>query len=132
AGRIQPGLRPQHLAAVEAAARISGGHVEGAELGSTELTFMPGEIIPGQYDFTLPTGGSATLMFQTVLPALLMAPRSSRLTFTGATHEPFAPPYEFIERCLTPLVNRMGPRVKIDLEAFGFNPPGGGRLQVDI
>ena len=48
AGRAKPGLLRQHLTAVLAAAEIGGAHVEGADLGSTELTFRPGRVRPGE------------------------------------------------------------------------------------
>ena len=41
AKRKNPGLRPQHLTAVRAAAAVCQAQVEGAHLGSTELRFIP-------------------------------------------------------------------------------------------
>jgi RNA 3'-terminal phosphate cyclase (ATP) len=73
ATRKKPGLQPQHLAAVKAAAGISTAELEGATLGSGELTFTPHVVKPGQYRFATGTAGSATLVLQTVLPALLTA-----------------------------------------------------------
>lgn len=132
ARRSTPGLRRQHLVAVEAAARVSGGRVEGAELGSRQLTFVPGEVSPGEYDFPIGTAGSTTLVFQTVLPPLLCAAGPSLLTFEGGTHNPMAPPFEFLERAFLPLVRRLGPRVEAELERPGFYPAGGGRLTVTL
>src|ERR1700751_4310348 len=70
AGRAQPGLLRQHLTAVKAAAEISGAVVTGAELGSGALTFSPGPVRAGEFAFAVGTAGSATLVLQTVLPAL--------------------------------------------------------------
>jgi len=44
AGRPKPGLAAQHLTCVRAAAQVCGAHIEGAELRSTELTFLPGRL----------------------------------------------------------------------------------------
>ena len=41
ANREQPGLRRQHLTAVNAAAKICNAEVDGAELASRALTFRP-------------------------------------------------------------------------------------------
>src|SRR5690349_6435311 len=71
AGRPKPGLLRQHLTAVEAAARVGGARVTGAELGSDSLSVEPSDIQSGEYDFAVGTAGSATLVFQTLLPALL-------------------------------------------------------------
>jgi RNA 3'-terminal phosphate cyclase (ATP) len=132
ARRSPPGLRRQHLVAVEAAARVSRARVEGAELGSRELTFVPGEVVAGEYDFPIDTAGSTTLVFQTVLPPLLCAAGPSLLTFEGGTHNPMAPPFEFLERAFLPLVRRLGPKVEAELERPGFYPAGGGRFTVTL
>jgi RNA 3'-terminal phosphate cyclase (ATP) len=132
AGRARPGLMRQHLAAVQAAARISGARVEGAEVGSRELTFAPGDVSPGEYRFDIGTAGSTTLVLQTVLPALLRASKPSLLTLEGGTHNPQAPPFEFLDRAFLPLVRRMGPRVEAELEHPGFYPAGGGRFAVVV
>src|SRR5918995_2043987 len=62
ANREKPGLRQQHLTAVNAAARIGQGKVEGEAVGATEFTFIPGVVKPGEYVFTVGTAGSATLV----------------------------------------------------------------------
>ena len=81
AGRKKPGLKPQHLASVTAAARIGAARVEGAEKGSLVLTFEPQAVQPGDVTVDVGTAGSATLVIQTVLPPLLTADTPSRITF---------------------------------------------------
>lgn len=132
AGRKRPGLRPQHLAAVRAAAEVGRADVRGAELDSRELIFRPSAVRPGDYTFEVQTAGSMTLVVQTVLPALLRAEQPSRLRLTGGTHNPMAPPYDFLDRVYFPLVERMGPRVERSLSKAGFYPKGGGRFEVGI
>jgi RNA 3'-terminal phosphate cyclase (ATP) len=132
ARRARPGLMRQHLTAVEAAARVSGARVEGAEVGSREIVFVPGEVRPGEYRFDIGTAGSTTLILQTLLPALLHAPGPSRLTLEGGTHNPQAPPFDYLERVFLPLLRRMGARIEAVLERPGFYPAGGGRFSVTI
>ena len=67
-----------------------------------------------------------------MLPALMLANGESNLTLEGGTHNPFAPPFDFLDRAFLPIVNRMGPRVLACLERPGFYPAGGGRFSVDI
>ncbi|HEX5720386.1 MAG TPA: RNA 3'-terminal phosphate cyclase [Thermoanaerobaculia bacterium] len=131
ARRPKPGLMRQHLVAVQAAARIGGARVTGAEIGSSALTFIPGEVKPGEHVLSVGSAGSTTLVLQTVLPALLCASQPS-LVLEGGTHNPMAPPFEFLERTYLPLVNRMGPRVHAELVRAGFYPAGGGRIVVSI
>jgi len=132
AGRKKPGLLRQHLTAVQAAAVIGQAQVTGASLGSTQLTFTPGAIQPGDYHFAVGTAGSATLVLQTVLPALLCAPGPSTLRLEGGTHNPWAPPFDFLTQSFLPLINRMGPHVEATLVRPGFYPAGGGEFRVAI
>lgn len=132
AGRSRPGLLRQHLTAVQAAAAVSGAQVEGATLGSTALSFTPGPVQSGEYRFAVGTAGSATLVFQTVLPALMLASGPSQLVLEGGTHNPAAPPFDFLARAFLPLLARMGPRAEVNLERYGFYPAGGGRFTASI
>jgi RNA 3'-terminal phosphate cyclase (ATP) len=132
ARREKPGLQRQHLTAVKAAAEIGQANVEGAAVGSSEFTFMPGNITPGDYTFSIGTAGSTTLVLQTLLPPLMASSEPSRLTLEGGTHNVHAPPFEFLEQTFLPLVNQMGSRITVELERYGFYPPGGGRFHVLI
>ena len=132
AKRTKPGLMRQHLTAVRAAQSVSGARVQGAELGSTALTFEPDGVRGGDYHFAVGTAGSATLVAQTVLPALMLADRPAHLVLEGGTHNPHAPPFEFLERAFLPLVRRMGVGLQARLERPGFVPAGGGRFILDV
>ena len=132
AGRQKPGLLRQHLTAVEAARAVGDAEVEGASLGSQRVVFRPRRVRPGRHAFAVGTAGSATLVLQTVLPALLVAPEPSTIELEGGTHNPWAPPFDFLARTFLPLVGRMGPRVTATLDRCGFYPAGGGRFTVRI
>lgn len=132
AGRARPGLMRQHTTAVRAAAEICGARTDGAEPGSTALRFEPGAARGGEYHFAVGTAGSATLVLQTVLPALLLAGTGSSLLLEGGTHNPSAPPFDFLVRSFLPQLARMGARVTATLEKPGFYPAGGGRFRVAI
>jgi RNA 3'-terminal phosphate cyclase (ATP) len=131
-GRARPGLLRQHLTALRAAAEVGRAEVSGAELGSKEVTFKPTAIAPGAYTFRVGSAGSATLVLQTVLPALLCAKASSALTLEGGTDNPMAPPFDVLAHAYLPLVQRMGPRLHAELDARGFYPAGGGRFRVAV
>ncbi|RKH08026.1 RNA 3'-terminal phosphate cyclase [Corallococcus sp. CA053C] len=132
AGRAKPGLLRQHLTALKAAETVGAAEVTGAELGSKQLSFHPRALSAGNYHFAVGTAGSATLVLQTVLPALLHAEGPSTLMLEGGTHNPAAPPFDFLEKTYLPLLNRMGPRVEVKLERPGFYPAGGGKFRVDV
>jgi RNA 3'-terminal phosphate cyclase (ATP) len=130
--RPKPGLMRQHLVCVKAAAEISSAEVTGAELGSTELVFRPGAVSGGDYQFAIGSGGSTTLVFQTLLPALLQADSASTLRIEGGTHNPLAPHCEFIERCYLPVLAKMGAKASVVLERHGFMQAGGGVLTATV
>jgi RNA 3'-terminal phosphate cyclase (ATP) len=132
AGRERPGLQRQHLAAVRAAADVGRAELRGAAIGSSVLSFKPGKVSPGSYRFSVGTAGSATLVLQTVLPALIGGSEVSTLTLEGGTHNAWAPPYDFLEKAFLPLLERMGARVMIELDHRGFYPAGGGRFRAKI
>ena len=132
ATRAKPGLQPQHLAAVKAAACLARAEVTGAELGSQALSFIPHEVEGGDYRFAIGTAGSTTLLFQTLLPALMRARHASRVILEGGTHNPMAPPFEFLSHAFLPVINHMGPTVMASLIRPGFVPAGGGELDITI
>ena len=132
AGRDPAGLRPQHKTAVEAAAAIGDATVSGASVGSTTLTFAPSGICPGTHHFDVGTAGSAVLVLQTILPPLLTAQRSSRVTVVGGTHVRSAPPFEHLAKTVLPLLNQLGPVCRADLDQPDFYPRGGGRCSVEV
>jgi RNA 3'-terminal phosphate cyclase (ATP) len=132
AGRPRPGLLRQHLTAVQAACEVSRARAMGADLGSLQLSFEPGPVRGGEYRFAVGTAGSATLVLQTVLVPLALAGTPSRLVLEGGTHNPFAPPFDFLARTFLPTFGRMGPGVEARLERHGFYPAGGGRFHVTV
>ena len=132
AKRNRPGLMRQHLTAVNAAAQICSANTCGVELGSQSLSFVPGPIRGGDYRFAIGTAGSCSLVLQTLLPALLQADTHSRIHLSGGTHNPLAPPFEFLARSWLPLLQRMGAQVELQLLRHGFVPAGGGEVTLQI
>jgi RNA 3'-terminal phosphate cyclase (ATP) len=133
AGRKKPGLMPQHLTSCRAVATITGGKLEGAELGSTRLRFIPGTAKGGRYRFDVgevkPSAGSVGLILQTILPPLAFTRRSSEITLLGGTHTPWSPPVDYLREVFLPAIARMGLRAQISMERWGWYPRGGGVVQ---
>ncbi|MCS4236506.1 RNA 3'-terminal phosphate cyclase [Stenotrophomonas rhizophila] len=132
ARRRRPGLMRQHLTAVNAAARVGSACTHGAELGATALRFEPGPVCAGEYQFATGSAGSATLVLQTVLPALWQADAPSRLRLEGGTHNPLAPSADFIADAYLPALAKMGVQASLQLQQHGFHPAGGGVMQVEV
>jgi RNA 3'-terminal phosphate cyclase (ATP) len=139
AGRAKPGLRPQHLTAVRAAAAVCDAHLDGDALGAQTLVLAPGgPAHPGEYAFDVAEvseGGSAGavgLVLQTVLLPLALVEGESRLTLRGGTHVPWAPPVSYLEYVFLPVLARMGVRAQVELVRWGFYPAGGGEVQIRV
>jgi RNA 3'-terminal phosphate cyclase (ATP) len=132
ARRPKPGLQRQHLVAVQAAARVCNGQLEGAALNSREITFSPQAPCAGTYVFDIGSAGSTTLVLQTVLPILLCTQASSTVTIRGGTHNSMAPPIEFLQESFLPALHRCGASATIELDRHGFYPAGGGCMRATI
>ena len=132
ARRRKPGLMRQHLTAVRAAAEVGSAQVTGDEINSRHLEFIPGEVTGGHYEFSIGSAGSASLVFQTVLPPLLLAENESSLVLEGGTHNMMAPPFDFINGAFLPQLNKTGVTVEAELDRWGFYPAGGGRFRVKV
>ena len=132
AGRRRPGLMRQHRTAVQAATAIGAAEVDGDDVGSTHLRFRPTALAGGDYTFSIGTAGSTILIVQTVILALLRADRPSRVRIEGGTHNPFAPPFDYLDEVYLPLLHRMGAEVSLTLERPGFFPAGGGAVILEV
>jgi RNA 3'-terminal phosphate cyclase (ATP) len=139
AARRKPGLMPQHLTGVRAAARVCGAQMEGDSLGSQELTFVPGAA-PQAGSYTLDvaqvakggSAGSVGLVAQTVLLPLALAPGTSEVTLRGGTHVPWSPVYDYLKRVYLPTLRWMGVEAKVQLVKWGWYPVGGGEVKVTV
>ncbi|MGN6105654.1 MAG: RNA 3'-terminal phosphate cyclase [Kofleriaceae bacterium] len=128
AGRSKPGLRRQHLACVQAAARLCGAVVHGDRLGSQWLEFVPAATHCGDLEIDIGTAGSTTLVIQTVLVPAIVLGQPLRVVVTGGTHNPMAPPFDFLDRVFLPHLRAMGADVALRLDRHGFasEPPARG------
>ncbi len=132
--RPRPGLRPQHAMAARAMAEIARGKVRGADPGSEEVIFEPKKVRAGDYVFDMaelePTSGSTTLLFQCLLPALLMAGRTSTLTLKGGTHVEWSPPFQYLSEVFLPMAQRIGVDSRVLIRQYGWYPRGEGEIIV--
>jgi RNA 3'-terminal phosphate cyclase (ATP) len=130
--RRNPGLAKQHLCCVQAACKVCEGKSEGAEQGSKVLDFHPRAIRNGEFYFDIGSAGSASLVIQTVLPVLFLVDNPSTLTVTGGTHNPLAPPFDFLSETFLPAIASADFQGNCRLIKHGFFPAGGGKMIVNI
>jgi RNA 3'-terminal phosphate cyclase (ATP) len=133
ARRPRPGLQPQHLMSVRAAAVVGRAAVRGDSKDSTDLVFEPGAVVPGKYNFPIGTAGATSLVLHTLyLPLALKADAPSEVTITGGTHVSTSPCYHFLETTWRPYMELLGLRMKLRMPRPGFYPRGGGVLEAHI
>lgn len=127
--REKPGLRPQHLQAVQACREFAGGTVEGAKVGSTEIFYRPGKSLPGgEFHWDIGTAGSTTMMAFTLIPLVLFAERSCRISIMGGLFQDFAPSAFHLQHALIPLLRRMGADIRLEVLRPGYVPGGRGHV----
>ena len=132
AGRGVPGLKRQHLSALEVLGRVFGGEVEGASEGSSAVTFRPGEARLSELSVDMRTAASVTLVLQAVVPAVALSGRKLRLVLTGGTDVPWSPTFDYVDRVLRPAWGAAGIALDARVEKRGYYPRGGGRVMSAI
>jgi RNA 3'-terminal phosphate cyclase (ATP) len=133
AKREKPGLRSQHLQTVRACCSLSGGHLEGAELGSEEIFYHPGKALQdGDFRWDIGTAGSTTMLAFTLIPLALFAKGPCRFSIRGGLFQDFAPSAFHMQEVLIPLLRRMGAEVRLEILRPGYVPKGQGNLMLEV
>jgi RNA 3'-terminal phosphate cyclase (ATP) len=133
AGRPKPGLRNQHLKGLMLLSEVWGGKLENARIGSMDVTFRPGRPTAGPFNATLDTAGSVGLVMQSLLIGAVKAPERLDVSIEGgATFGLHAPPLQYIQFVLLPLLRRMGLHSEINIIRDGFYPRGGASVKAFV
>jgi RNA 3'-terminal phosphate cyclase (ATP) len=133
AKREKPGLRPQHLKALQALQQICQGSLVGGEVGSSEIWFNPGgEVKGGHYEWDIGTAGSTTLLTMTLLPAACFSRGTISFKLSGGLFQDFAPSAYHMQYVLFPVLNSMGIIAKLNIIRPGYVPRGGGIIEVGV
>ncbi len=133
ARRPKPGLRHQHLRAVEAVRALVGGSLDGATLGSRSFVFRPGDLVPsGRYVWDIGTAGSATTLALAVLPIVGLRGRGAEVEIRGGLFQDSAPSLFHLQNVVAPLLARMGLTADIELVRPGYVPAGDGVLRLVV
>jgi len=132
AGREVPGLRQQHVSALEILAAVSRGRLEGCRVGSQEITFFPGKGGGGSLFFDLKTAASITLVLQAVVPAVSLSRGALSLELVGGTDVPWSPTFDYFANVVRHAFSSVGVVFHAEAVSRGYYPKGGGRAKVSI
>ncbi len=128
AGRSNPGLRPQHVKGVETLEELCSAEVDGASVGSKELTFCPVELEPKDMEVDIGTAGSVTLLIQSIMPSLIGCKKDLEIKIKGGTDVKWSPPVDYTRSVLLPLLQNHGYDASLEVKRRGFYPKGGGEV----
>ncbi|MCW4000228.1 MAG: RNA 3'-terminal phosphate cyclase [Candidatus Bathyarchaeota archaeon] len=133
ASRPQPGLKRQHLEAVLTAAKLCNAKLQGATLGSRELTFTPGEVCGGKVEALIETAGSIPMLFMAALPICLYAQAPVQIHVQkGGTDTTHAPTINYLRHVLLPTLRQMGAEAEIRVQSYGYYPKGMGEATLTV
>lgn len=132
AGRPKPGLKRQHIAGIELTSQIVGAEVKGLEIGSTEISFKPSDMVPGKFSFDIGTAGSISLVLQAVLPPAILSGEPMSFSLKGGTDVKWSPPIDYVSEVFVPIVKRLGASLRIRQHKRGHYPRGGGHVEVEV
>jgi RNA 3'-phosphate cyclase len=133
AKRKNPGLRPQHLEGIKAVSELSSGKLTGAEIGSEEIEFHPGELKPKTIQVNIGTAGSIGLLFQSLkLPMSHTGGQTVVEVSGGATFGKWSPPLPYTQNVLLPTLSYMGYQADIKIKRHGFYPVGGAKVTISV
>ncbi|CAB3257932.1 unnamed protein product [Arctia plantaginis] len=133
AKRSKPGLAAQHLVGIKLVADMCGAKLTGADMGSMEITFIPGrKIRQGHYVADTRTAGSITLLLQVALPCALMADGPVTLDLKGGTNAEMAPQIDYFTGVFMTTLMKFGVNVDVKVHRRGYYPKGGGHVTVQV
>ncbi len=130
--REKPGLKRQHLWVVKTLKEICSAKVEGARLGSKEITFVPKKLRGGTYEVDFKTAGSVSLFLQAVLPVTLFVPGEVEISITGGTEVPGGPTIDWFRFVYLTYLLNIPDFVRVELLQRGYTPAGGGKVVLRV
>jgi len=131
--RDKPGLRAQHLRAIQACGDICSGTLTGGQVGSREISFTPGTSIrDGEFRWDIGTAGSTIMLATTIIPLSLFSEGFSKHVITGGLFQDFAPSAFHLQKVLLPVLKGMGARVDLTILRPGYVPQGGGIIEITV
>lgn len=131
-GRKDAGLKPQHLFCIKALQELCDAKAEGAEIGSSKITYIPGKIKGKTIKIDIGTAGSITLLMQALLLPCFFADKQVKLRLKGGTNTKWAMPLEYFQDVFLPHIAKFCEKISVKLIRRGYYPKGGGEVEITI
>ncbi len=132
ANRPEPGLKAQHLEAINALKQICDAKTNDLKIGTTELYFKPGKIKRGIYEIDIGTAGSISLVLQALILPCMFAPAKVTLKIKGGTCGKWQASVYYLQNVLLPHLQKFVSKIELKILKPGYYPKGGGEVQLEI
>lgn len=130
--RKVPGLKLQHLTTITILQKVANAKVMGADVGSTELKFIPGDIESAKIIEDVKTAGSISLIVQVLILIAAVAGKRLELEIRGGTDVLWSPSMNYTQYVLKNAYSRMGIKFEIQVSRSGYYPRGGGEVKLTV
>ncbi len=131
ANRPEPGMKMQHLKALNTAQRLVNAEVEGNHQGSTKVVFKPESLTSQSIKVDVETAGSITLLMQTFLLPCVFSLQNFKFELLGGTDVKWSQPVDYFANVLLPHLKRFAD-FEFDVEKRGYYPKGDGKVKLRI
>lgn len=133
AKRPNPGLRAQHVAAINILADIFNARAENVSIGSSSIRFIPSKGINKEYArVDIGTAGSITLVLQALIPAVSISGNRLSIELVGGTDVKWSPSIDYVRYVLRQAYAMLGIRFNIEVKRRGYYPVGNGIVYAGI
>ena len=133
ANRVNPGLRPQHIAGIKIIAELFHGKFENLKVGAEWIRFSPSDRFEGgSVKIDIGTAGSIPLTLMTIVPAVSLSDNCLQIEITGGTDVKASPTINYIKYVVAKSYLSIGLKFSVDVLKRGYYPNGGGIVQSTI
>lgn len=135
ANRTPPGLKTQHLMGLKALEILTNGKLSDANVGTTEITFIPGQNYQDYVAIEIITAGSISLLCQVLQNACIKKKNHEQIKIKitgGGTFGTGAPDPYYLNDVTYRYFARMGYNCMIHVLKEGFYPKGGASAELTI
>ena len=132
ANRPEPGLKAQHLEAINTLKQICDAETNEIKIGTTELYFKPKKIKRGIYEIDIGTAGSISLVLQALILPCMFAPGKVTLKIKGGTCGKWQASVYYLQNILLPHLQKFVDKIELKIFKPGYYPQGGGEVQLEI
>jgi len=126
------GLKAQHLTCVQWLGQASNANINGADIKSKEITFIPSKTVErsnsiltvGDVRIKQSTPGSVNLVLQAILPYIIFSGVQTpiRICIDGGTNVSNSPSIDYVVQVLIPTLERIGiPHIDVQIHSRGWS-----------